>query len=81
MRTMVRQLLTGVDNKTHDVARWLAVVSVLTFLSLTVYDIVVLHREWKMQDFGIGLGAVLGAVGVLIKLKEAAEPPAQEEVK
>ena len=74
MNAILKQLLTGLDGETHDIARWLAMVAVLTFLGLTVYEVVWLKGPWQMQEFGIGLGAVFTAAGAFIKLKESQEP-------
>lgn len=74
MKAVLKQLLTGVDGETQDIARWLGAISVLTFLGLTIYVVVVQHGEWKMGEFGIGLGAVFAATGAFIKLKQDSEP-------
>lgn len=74
MSAILKQLLTGKDGETHDIARWLGAISVLTFLAVTVHSVVFQHAEWKMSDFGIGLGAVFASVGAFIRLKQDAEP-------
>jgi hypothetical protein len=74
MKDILKQLLTGADNATHDIARWLGALAVIIFLCLTVYVVVVQHGEWKMTEFGIGLGSVFAAIGAFIKLKQDSEP-------
>jgi hypothetical protein len=74
MSGILKQMMTGIDGETHDIARWLGALSVLVFLGLTVYEVVVQHHEWKMADFGLGLGAVFTATGAFIRLKETSEP-------
>lgn len=69
-----RHCLTGQDNQTYDIARVLAALSVVVFLSLTVYSVIHLGQAWDAQQFGIGLGSVFGATGAFIKLKETSEP-------
>ncbi len=81
IRDLMRQLLTGIDGETHDIARWLGALAVLVFLGLTVYVVVWQKGEWKMTEFGIGLGAVFAATGAFISLKSKTEPPAKEEDK
>lgn len=74
MKSILRQLLTGADGETHDIARWLGAISVLVFLGLTI-DVVVIQRgAWNMTEFGVGLGAVFASVGAFIRLKQDAEP-------
>lgn len=69
-----RHCLTGADNKTFDIARVLAALSVLVFLGLAIYAVVKLGQAWDPQAFGVGLGAVFAAIGVCLKLKEETEP-------
>ncbi|MER2545933.1 MAG: hypothetical protein ABTS16_21270 [Candidatus Accumulibacter phosphatis] len=73
MPAILRQLLTGRDNQTHDVARWLAVVSFAVGLGLTIY-VTVRGQPFVLQDFGTGIGLLFVAVGAAIKLKEGSEP-------
>ncbi len=74
IRDVLKQLMTGIDGETHDIARWLGALSVLVFLGLTVFVVVVQKGEWKMSEFGIGLGAVFAAIGAFIRLKSTSEP-------
>ncbi len=81
IRSLMRQLFTGVDGETHDIARWLGAMSVLVFLGLTIYVVVWRGGAWNMTEFGIGLGAVFTATGAFIRLKDTTEPKAKEEDK
>lgn len=74
MGNILKDLLTGKDNQTYNLARvgWGA--SLLVFLGLAVYDVVVNHTPFNMQNFGIGLGAVLAAGGGAIGLQAKTEP-------
>lgn len=73
MSAILHQLLTGKDNQTHDVARWLAVASFAVGLGLTIY-VTVRGQPFSLQDFGTGIGLLFVAVGAAIKLKEGSEP-------
>ncbi len=66
----IRHMLTEKDNSTFDAGRGLAVLSVLVFLGLTIYVVAFKGGEWRMQEFGIGLGAVFVAVGAYIGFKK-----------
>ena len=72
--SVVKQLLTGPDNETHDVAR---VLCVLVALGLTIYS-VAKEGKFDMVAFGAGIAQILGATGAFIKLKEKSEPPPKE---
>jgi len=81
MKEILKQLVTGIDGETHDVARWLGILAVLHFLFLSTWVVIVQHAEWKPSDYGLGVGAVFTAIGAFIKLKENQEPKAPAEEK
>lgn len=74
MKDILTQLLTGKDNVTHDVVRWLAVLSIVVGLGLAIYVVVVKGQPFDLQSFGLGIGAVFLSVGGALKLKEGSEP-------
>lgn len=67
------QLVTGKDGQTHDLVKWSAVLGTLQGLGLTAYDTIVNHVHFDIQSFGIGLGALLAAVGAALKFKDGTE--------
>jgi hypothetical protein len=75
MNQALQTMLTGKDNQTHDVVRWMAIAAVLVALGLEIY-VVAVHKSqpFDMQTFGIGVGALFAAVGAALKLKESTEP-------
>jgi len=66
---IVKQLLTESDNETHDLYRWLALLSVAVAIGLSVYS-VINGGVWDAQSFGIGVGGLLAGVGVAVGLKK-----------
>ena len=72
--SIVRQLLTGVDNQTHDLGRWLAAVSSATGLGLQVYVVAWKGQPFDMAAFGLGCGALAAGVGAMLRLKADTEP-------
>jgi preprotein translocase subunit SecG len=74
VREVFRQLLTGRDNTTHDVVRWLAVLSILVALGLAIYVVVWRGQPFDLQSYGVGIGAVFLAVGGALNLKKDTEP-------
>jgi len=74
MKTILTQLLTGKDNQTHDIVRWLGMLTVLEALGLTIYVVVIRGQPLDLQQFGIGMGAVFTTLGIALKLKESTEP-------
>ncbi|MDB5853307.1 MAG: hypothetical protein JWR22_1348 [Herminiimonas sp.] len=69
MNEFFKQMLTESDNSTADVFRWLAVVSVLVGLGLSIYSVGWQNEKFDMQKFGAGVGILLAGVGVALKLK------------
>ena len=75
MNEVLKQLLTGKDGQTHDIMRWLCLVTCLAALGLEIYVVAVIRTQsFDVQSFGIGMGAVFAAVGAGLKLKEGTEP-------
>lgn len=76
IRRVFKQLLTESDNVTHDIYRYLAIISIVTGLTLMVYAVVVKGQLFSIQDFGIGVGVLFAGVGVALGLKnETSIPP------
>lgn len=70
LRDVIRQLMTESDNVTHDLYRYLAILSIITGLALQVYSIGWKGQPFDMQTFGIGIGALFAGVGVALGLKK-----------
>ena len=73
MNTVLQQLLTGKDNETHDIGRWLAVLTVLAGIGYQGWAIYK-GQPFDLQNFGVGAGALFTGVGAMLKLKEGTEP-------
>jgi hypothetical protein len=66
-------MLTESDNSTVDAVRVLALVSVIIGLALQIWVVVrwfgPAPQPFDFQNFGIGVGALFGGVGIALKLK------------
>jgi hypothetical protein len=66
-------MLTESDNSTVDAVRVLALVAVVIGLALQIWVVVrwfgPAPQPFDFQNFGIGVGALFGGVGVALKLK------------
>lgn len=69
MPEWIKNALTETNNHTYDLVRILTVCSVLLFLILTAYDVVVVHRPFDMVNFGTGFGVLIAGVGAALALK------------
>ena len=70
----LKNISTGKDNTTHDVARVLAILSFITGLGLSIYAVGWKGQAFDLQQFGIGIGAMFAGLGAALKLKENTEP-------
>lgn len=74
MSKVLKDIFTGVDGESHDVGRYLWVVSVLAGLGYAGYDLIWLKTPFNIVNFGIGVGSLLGAGGAALMLKKETEP-------
>lgn len=73
VRAILRQMLTGKDNQTHDIVRWACALGVLVGLGLVIWD--ELHgTHFDFINYGLGLGGMLTAVSAALKFKASTEP-------
>jgi hypothetical protein len=72
MMTFFKQMLTEVDNRTFDLFRIMALLSILTGLCLMVYAVGWLHQTFNMGEFGAGVGVLFVGAGAALKLKPEA---------
>ena len=71
----LRQLVTGIDNRTHDIGRWSWLASMLTVIGAAISNIYHTGAIDLLQLAG-ALGAVAGAHGISIMAKGSTEPGA-----
>lgn len=71
---MIKDILTGKDNTTHDIARWGFVLALFGYLYFTFLLVSKDPLKFDMQAFGIGFGALAAGTGGMIKFKERSEP-------
>ncbi len=76
---ILRQLGTGKDNQTHDIVRWLAAITFLVSIGLTIYIVIVKDKPFDIQEFGIAISTLFASIGAALRLKETTEPPASED--
>lgn len=71
---IINDWFTGPDNTTGDLGRVLLAFAVMTALGLTVYSVVWKNGVWDVNQFGIGIGALLFGGGGMLLLKAKTEP-------
>lgn len=70
---ILNDLLTGADNKTHDIARWSWLLSFFAIVIGAGYELVQGHLP-SLRDFAESIGIISGAHGGAILMKKDAEP-------
>ena len=65
----LKQLLTESDNHTQDLFRWLAVLSVLVGLGLSIYSVAFKGQSFDMIQFGTGIGLLLAGTGAALAMR------------
>jgi len=70
---ILKQILTGKDNQTHDVIRWLTVLAFLVGIILEIYHAVI-GGDFNLEQYGIGMGSMLAASSIGIRIKASTEP-------
>ena len=76
MREFFKHILTGIDNRTYDLARVLGFTFGLQFIFLGTWAVIVNKQPFDFMQYGGGAGSVLTALGIAISLKRKAEPQA-----
>ena len=79
MNEILRHILTGKDNSTHDVGRWMACIAFIEAMILEIYRVIVQGHDFIMQDFGTGVGILFAGLGFLMKAKETSEPDPEQK--
>ena len=70
---MIKQLLTGKDNTTYDIARVAWFISLLEVLAIAGYQVIELGAV-SLRELAESLGIVSGAGGASVWAKKDAEP-------
>lgn len=77
MANVVKDLLTGRDGESHDIARYSWAVTVTTAIAGFLWNM--LHNSVvDLQGFGMAIATIVGAHGGAIWAKKATEPGQKE---
>jgi hypothetical protein len=73
MNLILKHLLTGKDNQTHDIARWAWMIGFVAVIVLAFYKVMMSH-DTSLTELAEALGIVSGAGGASVMLKKDSEP-------
>ena len=75
LKNFIKDCLTGIDGESYDIGRVMWAIAFLVGIALEVFS-VYSGRTFDLQQYGIGVGALLLAGGGALKLKSDTEPKA-----
>jgi hypothetical protein len=76
-KKVINDLLTGADNKTHDIGRWSWMLSFFAVVIGAGYEMI--HNSTTtLRDFAEAIGIIAGAHGAAVMLKKDTEPHVEE---
>lgn len=62
-------IATGPDNETHEPANYIALAGAVVGLGLESYVTIIKGQVFDLSSFGLGLGAIVGALGAAQRLR------------
>ena len=73
MPNWIIQLVTGKDNKTHDLGRWTWLLGFFVIIGLAIYEVIHANSV-SLREVAESLGIVSGAGGASVLMKKDTEP-------
>lgn len=73
VKKFTKDCVTGIDGQSYDLGRVLWALAFLIGIALEVFCVVT-ARTFDLQQYGIGVGALLVAGGASLNLKAKTEP-------
>ena len=70
IKKILNDWFTEVDNRTFDITKVLAVLSILTGIGLAIFSVVFKGQLFNYQDYGLGTAALFAGVGIALGMKK-----------
>lgn len=70
IKKVINDWFTEVDNKTFDITKVLAVMSICAGIGLAVFSVAYKGDTFNYQDYGLGTAALFAGVGVALGMKK-----------
>jgi hypothetical protein len=74
VQRFLTDILSGIDNKTPDIARLLWAISCIAFVFYSGWNVIVNKQVFNAIDFGGGAAGILAGGGIGVASKAATEP-------
>lgn len=73
MNDIFQHLLTGKDNKTHDLGRWTWLISLVAVIAVALWEVIHTNQV-SIRELAEALGIVSAAGGASVAMKQGSEP-------
>jgi hypothetical protein len=73
MNEIISHLLTGKDNKTHDIGRWTWLISLVAVIAVALWEVIHTNQV-SIRELAEALGIVSAAGGASVAMKQGSEP-------
>jgi len=73
MNEIIQHLLTGKDNKTHDIGRWTWLISLVAVIAVALWEVIHTNQV-SIRELAEALGIVSAAGGASVAMKQNSEP-------
>jgi len=73
MNDIIQHLLTGKDNKTHDLGRWTWLISLIAVIAVALWEVIHTNQV-SIRELAEALGIVSAAGGASVAMKQGSEP-------
>lgn len=73
MNEIIQHLLTGKDNKTHDLGRWTWLISLVAVIAVALWEVIHTNQV-SIRELAEALGIVSAAGGASVAMKQGSEP-------
>ena len=73
MNEIFQHLLTGKDNKTHDLGRWTWLISLVAVIAVALWEVTHTNQV-SIRELAEALGIVSAAGGASVAMKQGSEP-------
>ena len=71
--SILNNILTGKDNKTHDLIKYCSFLIILECLGLEIFSIIT-GIPFNITEYSTGFGVLLTTISTSLKIKESTEP-------
>ena len=71
---VIKDITTVANGEDYDLGRIALLIGIIAFIILSIYALAIKSQNFNAQDYGIGLGSLLGGGGLGLKFKKDTEP-------